>query len=197
METEIALSSTDVELKKIRSSIDALSIAISLRDVRCDRHNEIFKEQQKINERHDEQIAKLQENGFGIQQLVVQLGEELKADRQQNTGALQSMAVALERAESFQNERHEKSLEVQRQSLTANLSLLKIFQDHKGEAQKTFEEIERKIITQSISYKAFVGLGMGIIFLVTVLVSTYIFPAIDKALHTALKAFLTAMPTMW
>lgn len=191
------VSDIDVELKKIRTSIEALSLAISLRDTRCDRHNEIFKAQQKINARHDDQIAKLQDNGFSIHQLVVQLGEELKADRKQNADAIQAMATAMERTEGFQNERHEKSLEVQRQNLAANLSLLKIFQDHQGEAEKTFKEIERKILTQSVSYKAFVGLGLGIVFLATVLVSTYVFPALDNAMHTALKTFLSVLPQMW
>lgn len=172
----------DTEIKKLRSSVEALGATITLRDSRCERHSELLKEQSRINHRLEQQLMKVQDNNNAVIHIV-----------EQNKEAIQTLAAALDRSEHLQNERHAKTLEVQQKNLEANVSLLKIFQDHQGQAEQTFSEIEKKIVINGISYKAFMGLGLGVVFMVTLFFSTLITPRLDSIMHFLANTVLGAV----
>jgi len=186
-----------LEVRKLRGSIEALGSTLNLRDIRCERHEEFYREQKLINARHDDQIAKLQDSGFGVLEIVRQLSTEFREERKQTREAINSIASALDRSEKLQDDRHEKTLSIQQKNLDANLSLLKIFQEHQERADKNFGDIENKILVNKVGHKALIGLGLGVIALAFGFLTSMAFPPIDAAFHTAVATFVKLLPWHW
>lgn len=186
-----------LEVRKLRSSIEALGSTFNIQTVRCERHEDFIREQKEVNRRREEQITKLQDSGFGVHAIVRQLSTEFKEERRQTREAINAIALALEHSEKLQDDRHEKTLAVQQKNLDANLSLLKIFQDHQSKTKENLGELENKIVVNRIGHKALIGLGLGLALLTTGFITSMFVPPVDTAIHAAVATFVKLLPWHW
>ena len=141
----------------------------------------------------EEKMSSLQSFGSDLKVLIENLGQEFKEERKQNRETIKAITDALDRNENLQNERHEKTLDVQQRNLDANLSLLEIFQTH----QAKVAELDTKIKGNSVPQKALMGLGIGLFVLISGFISSMVFPAVDSAFHAASQTFLKMLPFHW
>ena len=185
------------EILELQQSFEALRSAINTRTSMCARHEDLLKKQEELNLRRDEQLANLQNSGFGIQQIVLELSKQFKEDRKQVQSAINTIATAMERSERLQDERHERTVEIQQQNLETNMSMLKIFQDHQERAEKNFDELEGKIVINKASHKALIGLGGALFILLAGFVTSMLLPPIDTAWHAAAATFVKLLPWHW